>query len=130
MKNVTYLLSVSSIACVLLSFTMIETQGTKFSPRSFYLASDGIPTFKCYARDSTKYSDDKNIVSLFGDAKVTSKDITIIADEIVYNAAKQTLKISNVKTFEFKKKDERNKIKDSPVVLIISENNYKIVEND
>jgi lipopolysaccharide assembly outer membrane protein LptD (OstA) len=128
MKILTYSLFIPIIACTLLSFSKDKACVSNYSLKSFHAVHDRIPAIKYYAKDSTKYSNDKNIISLFGDAKVVLKDITVVADAIVYNASKQTLKVTNVNFFEFRGKDEKNKIQNSTVTMKITAENYEIIE--
>ena len=72
MKILTYLF-IPFIACSLLSFIGDKAHLSNYSVNSFSTVPDSLPAIKYYARDSTKYSNDKNIISLFGDAKVVLK---------------------------------------------------------
>jgi len=128
MKILPYSLFIPFIACSLLSFSRDKAHLSNYSQNSFYTVPDSLPAIKYYAKDSTKYSNDKNIISLFGNAKVVLKDITVVADAIVYNASKQTLKVKNAIFFEFKGKDEKSKIQHSTVTLKITAENYEIIE--
>jgi lipopolysaccharide assembly outer membrane protein LptD (OstA) len=128
MKILTYSLFIPFIACSLLSFSRDKAHVSNYSLNSFDTVPDSLPAIKYYAKDSTQYSNDKNIISLFGDAKIMLNDITVVADAIVYNASKQTLKVTNVNFFEFRGNDEKNKIQNSTVTLKITAENYEIIE--
>lgn len=47
------------------------------------------PVLKYSARDSTTFSKDKSILSLYGDAKLSDSNFQLTADEISYNKTTQ-----------------------------------------
>ena len=86
------------------------------------------PVVKSFARDSTKYSADRKVVSLFGDAKITSKNVAVIADEIIYDATAQTLKIKNLQSLMVKNKEQKGKVERLSLTLKLNEGGYEVVK--
>lgn len=106
MKKTRFLFSVCTIA--LFSTVSVAAAYADPSPKtSNSLIRDELPVVKSYARDSTKYSVDRKVVSLFGDAKVETKDVSVIADEIIYDATSHTLKVKNLQSLKLKNKEEK-----------------------
>jgi lipopolysaccharide assembly outer membrane protein LptD (OstA) len=91
-------------------------------------AQDPVPVVKSFARDSTKYSADRKVVSLFGDAKIMSKNVAVIADEIVYDATAKTLKIKNLQSLMVRNKEQKGKLERSSLTLKLTEAGYDVVK--
>jgi len=91
-------------------------------------AEDPVISIKSYARDSTTYSNDRKVISLFGDAKVVSEHITVVADEIIYDASAQTLKIKNLHSLQYKDQEEKGNFEGTSLTLKLVARGYKVVK--
>ena len=89
---------------------------------------DPAPVVKSFARDSTKYSADRKVVSLFGDAKIMSKNVAVIADEIVYDATAQTLKIKNLQSLMVRNREQKGNFECPSLTLKLTEGGYEVVK--
>ncbi|GGC63055.1 hypothetical protein GCM10011387_15780 [Pedobacter quisquiliarum] len=126
MKKTRFLLSVCTIA--LFSTVSFAAADADSSPKTLNsVISDELPVVKSYARDSTKYSVDRKVVSLFGDAKVETKDVLVIADEIIYDATSHTLKVKNLQSLKLKNKEEKGKLANTSLTLKLVEKGYEVV---
>lgn len=92
------------------------------------VSDDAVPVIKTSARDSVKYSSDRKVVSLYGDAKVDTKDVSVVADEIVYDATSQTLKVKNLQSLKFRNKEEKGKLTSTALTLKLVDKGYEIVK--
>lgn len=127
MKKTRFLFSVCTIA--LFSTVSVAAAYADPSPKtSNSLIRDELPVVKSYARDSTKYSVDRKVVSLFGDAKVETKDVSVIADEIIYDATSHTLKVKNLQSLKLKNKEEKGKLEGSSLTLKLVDKGYEVVK--
>jgi hypothetical protein len=127
MKKTRFLLSVCTIA--LFSTVFFAAAVADSSPKTLNsVISDELPVVKSYARDSTKYSVDRKVVSLFGDAKVETKDVSVIADEIIYDATSHTLKVKNLQSLKLKNKEEKGKLEGSSLTLKLVDKGYEVVK--
>lgn len=88
---------------------------------------DPVPVIKAFARDSTKYSGERSVVSLFGDARIVSKNFTVVADEIIYDRSAQTLKIKNLHSLKYKDHEEKGALAGTTLTLKLSGDKYKII---
>lgn len=126
MKKTGFLFSVCTIA--LFSTVSFAAAYADSSPKTFNsVIEDDLPVVKSYARDSTKYSVDRKVVSLFGDAKVETKDVLVIADEIIYDATSHTLKVKNLQSLKLKNKEEKGKLANTSLTLKLVEKGYEVV---
>ena len=127
MKKTRFLFSVCTIA--LFSTASYAATYADPSPKtSNSLIRDALPVVKSYARDSTKYSVDRQVVSLFGEAKVETKDVLVIADEIIYDATSHTLKVKNLQSLKLKNKEEKGKLEGSSLTLKLVDKGYEVVK--
>lgn len=126
MKSNRMLLVIPILA--LLSVSAHAVQSTASTNVLVNVAKDPVPVVKSFARDSTKYSADRKVVSLFGDAKITSKDVAVIAGEIVYDATAQTLKIKNLQSLMVRNKEQKGKFEGSSLTLKLTEAGYEVVK--
>ena len=127
MKKTGFLFSVCTIA--LFSTVSVAAAYAESSPKTLNsVISDELPVVKSYARDSTKYSVDRKVVSLFGDAKVETKDVSVIADEIIYDATSHTLKVKNLQSLKLKNKEEKGKLEGSSLTLKLVDKGYEVVK--
>lgn len=126
MKKTGFLFSVCTIA--LFSTVSYAATYADSSPKNLNtVINDELPVVKSYARDSTKYSVDRKVVSLFGDAKVETKDVLVIADEIIYDATSHTLKVKNLQSLKLKNKEEKGKLANTSLTLKLVEKGYEVV---
>lgn len=126
MKSNRMLLVIPILA--LLSVSAHAVQSSASTNVLVNVAKDPVPVVKSFARDSTKYSADRKVVSLFGDAKITSKDVAVIAGEIVYDATAQTLKIKNLQSLMVRNKEQKGKFEGSSLTLKLTEAGYEVVK--
>lgn len=126
MKSNRMLLAIPILA--LLSVSAYAAQSIGSTNILVNVAEDPQPLIKSFARDSTKYSADRKVVSLFGDAKIMSKDVAVIADEIVYDATAQTLKIKNLQSLMVRSKEHKGKFDGSSLTLKLTEAGYEVVK--
>lgn len=126
MKSNRMLLAIPILA--LLSVSAHAAQSTGSTNILVNVAEDSQPLIKSFARDSTKYSADRKVVSLFGDAKIMSKDVAVIADEIVYDATAQTLKIKNLQSLMVRSKEHKGKFDGSSLTLKLTDAGYEVVK--
>ena len=127
MKKTGFLFSVCTIA--LFSTASYAATYADSSPKNLNsVINDELPVVKSYARDSTKYSVDRKVVSLFGDAKVETKDVLVIADEIIYDATSHTLKVKNLQSLKLKNKEEKGKLEGSSLTLKLVDKGYEVVK--
>lgn len=127
MKKTGFLFSVCTIA--LFSTVSVAAAYAESSPKTLNsVIRDDLPVVKSYARDSTKYSVDRKVVSLFGDAKVETKDVLVIADEIIYDATSHTLKVKNLQSLKLKNKEEKGKLEGSSLTLKLVDKGYEVVK--
>lgn len=127
MKKKGFLFSI--LAAVLISTSAYAAQHVHSNPATNIGASkDDVPVVKSYARDSTKYSTDRKVVSLYGDARVDTKDVSVVADEIVYDATSQTLKIRNLHYLKLWNKEEQGKLEGSSLTLKLVDKGYEVVK--
>lgn len=126
MKKTGFLFSVCTIA--LFSTVSFAAAYADSSPKTLNsVIEDDLPVVKSYARDSTKYSVDRKVVSLFGDAKVETKDVSVVADEIIYDATSHTLKVKNLQSLKLKNKEEKGKLANTSLTLKLVEKGYEVV---
>jgi hypothetical protein len=127
MKKTGFLFSVCTIA--LFSTVSVAAAYAESSPQTLNsVIRDDLPVVKSYARDSTKYSVGRKVVSLFGDAKVETKDVSVIADEIIYDATSHTLKVKNLQSLKLKNKEEKGKLEGSSLTLKLVDKGYEVVK--
>lgn len=122
-------LGFSIIVAVLLSTSAYAAQHVTFNlSTNFRAKEDPVPVVKSYARDSTKYSTDRRVVSLYGDAKVATKDVSVVAEEIVYDSTSQTLKVKNLQSLKLRNKEEKGKLASTSLTLKFVDKGYEVVK--
>jgi lipopolysaccharide assembly outer membrane protein LptD (OstA) len=82
-----------------------------------------------YAKDSTKFSKNKEKISLYGNARITTKQVTLLADVITYNATTQIMTARNIQSFKFDGNDHTLKINRALTSLKLTEHSYEIIDN-
>jgi lipopolysaccharide export system protein LptA len=119
----------SIIVAALLSTSAYAAQHVKSNlSTNFSAAEDPVPVVKSYARDSTKYSTDRKVVSLYGNAKVATEDVSVVAEEIVYDSTSQTLKVKNLQSLKLRNKEEKGKFASTTVTLKLVDKGYEVVK--
>jgi len=126
MKRRTFTSGICAIA--LLGTSAYATQNMQTNLENHLITiEDAVPILKSYARDSTKYSTDRKVISLYGNASVDTKDVSIIADELIYDATAQTVKIKNLQSLKLKNKEEKGKFASTVLTLKLNDKGYEVV---
>lgn len=126
MKKTGFLFSVCTIT--LFSTAAFAAPYADSRPKTLStVVRDELPLVRSYARDSTQYSVDRKVVSLYGDAKVETKDVSVVADEIIYDATSHTLKVKNLQSLKLKNKEEKGKLANTSLTLKLVEKGYEVV---
>jgi lipopolysaccharide assembly outer membrane protein LptD (OstA) len=127
MKKKGFLFSMLAAALICTSAYAAQHVNSRIAT-NFIIMEDVVPVVKSYARDSTKYSTDRKVISFYGDARVDTKDVSVVADEIVYDATSQTLKIRNLHSLKLRNKEEQGKLEGSSLTLKLVNSGYKVVK--
>lgn len=125
MKKLSFLFSLSIAFSSMFAFAdqNVESASSTLT-RSL---NDPVPIIKSYARDSTKYSNDRKVVALFGDAKIESKNLTVVADEIIYDGTAQTLTIKSLHSLKYKDKEEKGSFAGQSLTLKLKGDKYRVI---
>lgn len=111
------------IALLFCSCMLVSLSATKANAQD-----ESLPVFKSYAKDSTQYSNDKKIISLYGNAKVVADKFSVVADALIYDSEKQILTVKNLKSFSDNKKRHKELVAGSSFVIKLKGDNYDVVK--